>query len=57
VSVPIFCIGGVKRENLEAVLGAGARRVVIVSGILMAPDLERYCREVKAELLRNAGLA
>jgi thiamine-phosphate pyrophosphorylase len=56
VTVPIFCIGGVKRENLEAVLGAGARRVVIVSGILLAPDLEGYCRDVKTELLRNAGL-
>jgi thiamine-phosphate pyrophosphorylase len=56
VSIPIFCIGGVKRENLETVLTAGARRVVIVSGILLAPDLESYCRDVKAELRRNAGV-
>ncbi len=50
VSIPIFCIGGIKRENLDAVLAAGARRVVIVSGILQAPDIESYCRDVKARL-------
>ena len=50
IAIPIFCIGGIKRENLDAVLAAGARRVVIVSGILQAPDVEGYCREVKARL-------
>jgi thiamine-phosphate pyrophosphorylase len=50
VSIPIFCIGGIKRENLEAVIASGARRVVIVSGILQAPDVAAYCREVKARL-------
>lgn len=52
VRIPVFCIGGVKRENLDAVLAAGARRVVIVSGILLAPDIGAYCREVKARLLK-----
>jgi thiamine-phosphate pyrophosphorylase len=50
VSVPIFCIGGVKLENLDAVIAAGARRVVIVSGILQAADVVGYCREAKARL-------
>ena len=50
VSIPIFCIGGIKLENLDAVLAAGARRVVIVSGILQSPDIAAYCREVKARL-------
>jgi thiamine-phosphate pyrophosphorylase len=54
VRIPVFCIGGIKRENLEAVLAAGACRVVIVSGILQAPDIEGYCREVKARLEENA---
>ncbi|MEK0447358.1 MAG: thiamine phosphate synthase [Verrucomicrobiota bacterium] len=53
VSRPIFCIGGIKRENLETILNAGAKRVVIVSGILQAPDIAGYCREVKAELIRR----
>ena len=50
VSVPIFCIGGVKLENLAEVIAAGARRVVIVSGILEARDVAAYCREAKARL-------
>jgi thiamine-phosphate pyrophosphorylase len=50
VSVPIFCIGGVKLENLAEVIAAGARRVVIVSGILQARDVAAYCREAKARL-------
>lgn len=53
VAKPIFCIGGIKRENLETVLNAGAKRVVIVSGILQASDIEGYCREVRSELARR----
>lgn len=47
VGVPVFCIGGIKLENLEAVLAAGARRVVIVSGLLRAGDIAEYARRVK----------
>jgi thiamine-phosphate pyrophosphorylase len=52
VSLPVFCIGGIKQENLPAVLAAGAQRVVIVSGILNAPNPEdcvRACRELLCE--------
>jgi thiamine-phosphate pyrophosphorylase len=45
VPVPIFCIGGVKLENLPSLTAAGAHRVVIVSGILQAADIPGYCRE------------
>lgn len=45
VTVPIFCIGGVKLENLRKLASVGARRVVIVSGILQAADIPTYCRE------------
>lgn len=45
---PVFCIGGVKLENLPTLLAAGAQRVVIVSGILQAPDIGAYCRECRA---------
>ena len=50
VQKPIFCIGGIKLENLGAVIEAGAQRVVIVSGILQAADIGEYCRKVKAML-------
>ncbi|HEX8371473.1 MAG TPA: thiamine phosphate synthase [Chthoniobacterales bacterium] len=46
-STPIFCIGGIKLENLPTIITAGARRVVIVSGLLQAPDVADYARAVK----------
>ena len=44
VRVPIFCIGGIKLENLAEVREAGARRVVIVSGWLGADDIAAAVR-------------
>ncbi|MDG2486494.1 MAG: thiamine phosphate synthase [Roseibacillus sp.] len=49
---PVFCIGGIKLENLEQVLVSGASRVVIVSGLLQAPDIREACREVRQHLGR-----
>jgi thiamine-phosphate pyrophosphorylase len=51
VNLPIFCIGGIKIDNLEHVIAAGARRVAIVSGLLKAPDIAGYARETKHMLL------
>lgn len=53
VKLPIFCIGGIKLDNLEQVIGAGAQRVAIVSGLLKAPDLIEYARRCK-ELMMSA---
>jgi thiamine-phosphate pyrophosphorylase len=47
---PIFCIGGIKLENLERVLAAGAKRVVMVSGLLQAPDVTAYAKSCRALL-------
>jgi len=44
VRIPIFCIGGIKLENLAQVREAGARRVVIVSGWLEADDVAAAVR-------------
>jgi thiamine-phosphate pyrophosphorylase len=53
VTRPIFCIGGITRENLAEVIAAGARRVVIVSGLLKAQDVVAYAREAKALLSQS----
>jgi thiamine-phosphate pyrophosphorylase len=53
VRVPIFCIGGIKLDNLPKVIEAGAQRVVIVSGLLQATDVVAYGRAVKQLLNRN----
>jgi len=44
VQVPVFCIGGIKLDNLGEILAAGAQRAVIVSGILKSSDPAAYCR-------------
>jgi len=36
--LPVFCIGGIRLDNLSSVIQAGARRVVIVSDLLLAGD-------------------
>jgi thiamine-phosphate pyrophosphorylase len=53
VSIPIFCIGGIKSENLTQVIAAGAKRVVIVSGLLQANDIAGYARACKKLLRRQ----
>jgi thiamine-phosphate pyrophosphorylase len=52
VSIPVFCIGGIKSENLAQVIAAGAKRAVIVSGLLQAHDIAGYARACK-KLLRG----
>lgn len=42
---PWFAIGGIKLDNLDQVLAAGARRICVVSAILNAEDIARTCRE------------
>jgi thiamine-phosphate pyrophosphorylase len=51
VRIPFFCIGGIKLENAPEVIAAGGRRIVVVSGILQAPDLAAYCRSLKKLLV------
>jgi thiamine-phosphate pyrophosphorylase len=49
--IPAFCIGGIKRDNLPEVLAAGARRIVIVSDLLTAPDVKAATAASKAALV------
>jgi thiamine-phosphate pyrophosphorylase len=57
VSLPIFCIGGIKLDNLEQVIAAGAHRVVIVSGILQASNIAEYARAAKHLLAAQSTIA
>ncbi len=56
VRIPIFCIGGIKLDNLPEVMEAGARRVVIVSGLLQAKDIATYGRAAKELLNRKSQI-
>ena len=44
VNVPIFCIGGINIDNLQSVIEAGAKRVVMVSALLKAHNIVDYAR-------------
>jgi thiamine-phosphate pyrophosphorylase len=54
VTLPIFCIGGIKIDNLAQVIAAGAQRVAIVSGVLKAPDIAEYARMCKKLLTESS---
>ncbi len=53
--IPAFCIGGITPANLPRVQAAGARRVVIVSALLQAADVETATRQVKEALTGTGG--
>lgn len=48
--IPVFCIGGIRRDNLEEVQSAGAERVVVVSDVLLAVDVAEAAREIVTQL-------
>jgi thiamine-phosphate pyrophosphorylase len=47
VQIPIFCIGGIKLDNLPEILAAGAERAVIVSALLQSKDVAAATRAAK----------
>lgn len=48
--IPAFCIGGITRQTLPQVLAAGARRLVVVSDLLTAPDVQAATREFVTQI-------
>jgi len=50
--IPAFCIGGIKPDNLGEIIAAGARRCVVVSHLLTAPDISAATSAVKSTMLR-----
>ena len=51
VKIPWFAIGGINLDNLDEVLGAGARRICAISAILNS-DIVATCRKFKERLSR-----
>ncbi|MDK3156682.1 thiamine phosphate synthase [Kamptonema cortianum] len=50
-TLPFFCIGGIKRDNVDTVIAHGAVGVVVVSEILQAPDIRAICAWYREKLL------
>ena len=53
--IPAFCIGGIHPANLPQVLAAGARRIVMVSALLQAADIQAATRSVAATLAASSA--
>ena len=53
--VPWFAIGGIDHSNLGEVLGAGARRIVVVRAIRDADDARAAAESLRAPLAEAAG--
>ena len=50
--IPYVAIGGIGIDNIHTITKAGCHRAAVVSDILLAPDIEKRCRQVKT-LLTN----
>jgi thiamine-phosphate pyrophosphorylase len=51
--IPVFALGGIKRETVRTVLGHGAHGIALISAILASDDPERAAREMLAEIHRQ----
>jgi len=47
VSIPVIAIGGISRENVSAVIGAGADGVAVISAVVGQPDVTAAARDLK----------
>ncbi len=47
LKVPFTTMGGINHENIHQVLGAGARRVAMVTGIIQAENITERVRELR----------
>ncbi|MFN2389101.1 MAG: thiamine phosphate synthase [Actinomycetota bacterium] len=55
IDIPWFAIGGIDRSNLERVLAAGARRIVVVRAVTEASDPPAAAAELRALLDASWG--
>lgn len=47
-ALPFFCIGGIKASKIPALVNAGGKRVVVISELLEAEDVESATRRLKS---------
>ena len=45
ISIPVFAIGGIKKERLGNVLGSGATGIAVISAILGSEDIRSNTEE------------
>ncbi|MGN1131830.1 MAG: thiamine phosphate synthase [Ruminococcus sp.] len=47
VSIPVFAIGGISRENIAQIKNAGAKGACVMSGAMLCDDVKGYLRDFK----------
>ncbi len=51
--IPYVAIGGIREDNIDLVVQAGCHRAAIISDILLAKDVEKKCKTLKAKLMAH----
>ncbi len=51
--IPYVAIGGINKDNIASVTKTGCYKAAVISNILLAPDIENRCRNIKGRL-KNA---
>lgn len=49
VTIPVYAIGGISADNIEAVKRAGAKGGCIMSGLMTCPDVRQFMEEFQNE--------
>ncbi len=55
VEIPVTCMGGIKTDNLDVVLRAGARIVAIVTAVTAASDIRTAAGELRRKIVEFHG--
>jgi thiamine-phosphate pyrophosphorylase len=50
VQLPITVMGGIKLDNLDPLLEAGARRIAVVTAVVSADDISEAVRQLRAKI-------
>lgn len=55
LDIPFTCMGGIKQENVEAVLARGARTPAVVTAVTAAPDVHAAAKKLLETVLSLRG--
>ncbi len=51
LKIPIYALGGINKDRIKEVLGAGAAGAAVISAILASKDIRESARELREELM------
>lgn len=51
LKIPFTCMGGIKLENIDAVLKRGARHIAVVTAVTEAEDIQKAVRQLREKII------